>query len=460
MHKNKLFATIVQKEVYMPSFDTLPLPKELLSNLDQIGYKTMTPIQEKSLPHILKGSDLIAQAKTGSGKTAAFGIGVLLGIDVKKKHPQALIITPTRELASQVAEELRRLARFIPNLKILTLAGGTPMRGQIESLKHGAHIIVGTPGRLRDHQSRESIDLSHIRYVVLDEADRMLDMGFLDEINKILSNVNKLHQTLLFSATFDGSIKSLCKEVTNDAIEVKVDTTHEATNIQEEFFYTTKEDRFDSLLKVLKSYKPDSCIIFANTKQLAKELCEDLISQNFSALDLQGDLDQKDRDETLLQFANKSCSILVATDVASRGLDIPDVSLVINYDTARNDETYTHRIGRTARAGKSGVAVTLSSKKTPNIKDISSLKYDKRFTIQAPMKTICILGGKKKKLRAGDILGALTKDQKLKGEDIGKINITDNLSYVAVTSSLVQKAANIIKDGKIKGKKFKSWVLY
>jgi ATP-independent RNA helicase DbpA len=334
------------------------------------------------------------------------------------------------------------------------------MRGQIESLKHGAHIIVGTPGRVRDHQSRESIDLSHIKYVVLDEADRMLDMGFLDEINKILSNVNKIHQTLLFSATFDSSIKSLCKEVTKDAIEVKVDTTHDETNIQEEFFHTTKEDKFDLLLKVLKSYKPKSCIIFCNTKQQVKDLSEDLISKNFSALDLQGDLEQKDRDETLLQFANKSCSILVATDVASRGLDIPDVELVINYEDARNDETYTHRIGRTARAGKSGIAITLCSKKTPTSKDISSLKYEKSFTLQAPMKTICILGGKKKKLRAGDILGALTNDQKLKGEDIGKINITDNLSYVAVSTSIVQKAANILKDGKIKGKKFKSWVLY
>ena len=443
----------------MPPFNTLSLHKDLLTNLDRLGYKEMTPIQEISLPHILKGSDLIAQAKTGSGKTAAFGIGVLTGIDVKKSYPQVLIITPTRELASQVAQEIRRLGRFMPNLKILSLYGGTPMRGQIESLKHGAHIIVGTPGRLRDHQSRESIDLSYIKCVVLDEADRMLDMGFLDEISKILSNVNKKHQTLLFSATFDESIKKLCSEVTNDAIEVKVDTNHDEDKIQEDHFQVPT-DKFEALLKILKSYKPSSCIIFCNTKQKAKELTEDLISKNFSALDLQGDLDQKDRDETLLQFANRSCSILVATDVAARGLDIPDVDIVVNYDFPRDDETYTHRIGRTARAGKSGVAVTFTNKKDSNTLDISSLKVDQSFTITAPMKTICILGGKKKKLRAGDILGALTKNQQLKGESIGKININDNLSYVAIESDLIQKASNILKNDKIKGKKFKSWVLY
>lgn len=445
----------------MPSFHTLPLPQEMLENLEQLGYHDMTAIQEKALPPTLEGRDIIAQAKTGSGKTAAFGIGLLLKIDVSKFHPQALIITPTRELAEQVAKELRRLARFKHNIKILTLYGGTPMRHQINSLQHGAHIIVGTPGRIRDHLSKTTLELRHIHTVVLDEADRMLDMGFSKEIDKILRNTPKKRQTLLFSATFTDDIKNLCHAVTKDAQEIKVDTAHDSSNIEEIYYEIGRADKFESLVKVLRYHRPSSAIIFCNTKLEVDDITADLQVAGFSALGLHGDLEQVDRDETLLQFSNHSCAILVATDVAARGLDIPDVEVVINYDLPRNDETYTHRIGRTGRAGKSGKALSLTHRKITGTTSfyVHDLEVDHSLTIEAKMKTLCIHGGKKNKLRAGDILGALTADKSIDGSSIGKIDSFPFFTYVAVEKSIATRALDLLKNGKIKGKKFKVWMI-
>jgi len=445
----------------MPSFSTLPLPAEMLSNLDQLGYHDMTAIQEKSLPFTLEGKDIIAQAKTGSGKTAAFGIGLLLKIDVSKFHPQSLIIAPTRELAEQVAKELRKLARFKHNIKILTLYGGTPMRHQITSLEHGAHIIVGTPGRIRDHLSKDTLNLRYIHTVVLDEADRMLDMGFSEEIDKILADTPKKRQTLLFSATFTDDIKALCHDVTQDAKEVKVDTTHDSSHIEEIYYEVEKGYKFESFIKVLQHHKPASAIVFCNMKMDVDDIAADLQTEGFSALGLHGDLEQVDRDETLLQFANKSCAILVATDVAARGLDIPDVELVVNYDLPRNDETYTHRIGRTGRAGKSGKALSLTHQKIANTHsvEVDSLDVDKTIMIGAKMKTICIQGGKKHKLRAGDILGALTAKKSIEGSAIGKIDSFPFYTYVAVEKSMANKALQLLKNDNIKGKKFKAWMI-
>ncbi len=445
----------------MPSFNTLPLPPQMLTNLDQLGYHDMTAIQEKSLPIALEGKDLIAQAKTGSGKTAAFGIGLLLKIDVSKFHPQALIITPTRELAEQVAKELRKLARFKHNIKILTLYGGTPMRHQITSLEHGAHIIVGTPGRIRDHLSKDTLNLRYIHTVVLDEADRMLDMGFSEEIDKILAATPKKRQTLLFSATFTEDIKTLCHDLTHEAQEVKVDVHHDSSNIEEIYYVVEKNYKFEGLIKVLQYHKPKSAIVFCNMKLDVDDVVADLQDAGFSALGLHGDLEQVDRDETLLQFANKSCAILVATDVAARGLDIPDVDLVINYDLPRNDETYTHRIGRTGRAGKSGKALSLSTRAVENTTSIPlhSLDVDDSIMIGSKMKTLCIQGGKKHKLRAGDVLGALTAKKNISGDAIGKIDSFPFYTYVAVEKGLAKRALDLLKNEKIKGKKFKAWMI-
>jgi len=445
------------------------LPTALLDTLLQLHYTTMTPIQESAIPPLLEGKDIIAQAKTGSGKTAAFGIPVIQKIDTQKHHPQALVLCPTRELADQVAKELRRIARYKNNLKILTLCGGTPMRPQIASLEQGAHILIGTPGRIQDHLSRETIPLRDIHLLVLDEADRMLDMGFYDAIKKIISNLPKKRQTMLFSATFPTNIKKLSKEILLKPEMIKVDTTHNDLLIRELGLETAANSKKDTLLKILKSYKPDTVIIFCNTKAEVVSLSEFLREKHFSALDLQGDLDQRERNESLLKFANGSIRILVATDVASRGLDVKDVSMVINYDLPHDPELYTHRIGRTARAGAEGIAVSLYSPgQKPKLTEMAqkiellpseSLTADRSFILQSDKATLCIDGGKKNKLRPGDILGALSKEIGIAGEQIGKIDIFDHQSYVAIDKKSIRQAYEGLTKGKIKGRKFRVWWL-
>ncbi len=445
----------------MNKFETLNLTEAMQNNLKELGFFKMTEIQEQSLPHTLKGLDIIAQAKTGSGKTLAFGIPLLQKINVKKFQPQALIMCPTRELADQVAVELRKIARFQHNIKILTLCGGSPMRPQIQSLYHGAHVIVGTPGRIQDHIGKDTLNLKMINTVVLDEADRMLDMGFIDVMEHILEHVPTKRQTMLFSATFGDDIDSLSAKITNSPQMVKVEGAEENQNIKQLFYLTQKDQKFEALLKLLRTYKPESSIVFCNMKVLVKEVAEGLQDEGFDALDLHGDLEQIDRTETLLQFANRSCSVLVATDVAARGLDIDDVDVVINYDLPRDDESYVHRIGRTARAGKSGMALSLGSKfelsKFPNaeVKNLEDLDEDPSVTLQASMKTLCLAGGKKNKLRAGDILGTLCVAIGLTKEDVGKINLQDRHTYVAIKKSAFEKAFKGFQKEKIKGRNFR-----
>ena len=440
-------------------FETLNLTDAMQNNLKELGFVKMTEIQEQSLPYTLKGSDIIAQAKTGSGKTLAFGIPLLQKLNVKKFEPQALIMCPTRELADQVAVELRKIARFQHNIKILTLCGGSPMRTQIQSLYHGAHVIVGTPGRIQDHIGKDTLNLKMINTVVLDEADRMLDMGFIDVMEHILEHVPKKRQTMLFSATFSDDIDALSLKITNNPEMVKVEGAEE--KIKQIFYLTHKDQKFEALLKLLRTYKPESSIVFCNMKVLVKEVAEGLQDEGFDALDLHGDLEQIDRTETLLQFANRSCSVLVATDVAARGLDINDVDVVINYDLPRDDESYVHRIGRTARAGKSGMALSLGSKfelsKFPDaeVKNLDDLDEDLSITLQSSMKTLCISGGKKNKLRAGDILGVLCVAIGLTKEEVGKINLQDRHTYVAIRKNSFEKAFKGLQHEKIKGRNFR-----
>jgi ATP-independent RNA helicase DbpA len=452
----------------MQNFSTLTtLPKSLIDNLNSLGYRSMTPIQEMVLPIALEGKDLVARAKTGSGKTASFGIPIVDAIDTKKYNPQVLILSPTRELADQIAKELRRIARYRENLKILTLCGGTPLRPQVASLQRGAHILIGTPGRVQDHLSRESIHLKDIKTVVLDEADRMLDMGFYDEIKKIISNLPKDRQSMLFSATYPDNIKTLSQEILKDPKMIETDTIHKDSVIDEISFEV--EDKDSTLLSILKSYKPQSSIIFCNTKADTIALSNYLQDRGFASLDLQGDLDQRERYETLLKFTNGSTKILVATDVASRGLDVKDISLVVNYDLPHDAETYTHRIGRTARAGNEGIAITLYTKKqshkieeiapSTSLSHIDRLSIDKRFVIKAENSTICIDGGKKSKLRAGDILGALSKEIGIPSKHIGKIDIFERQSYVAIDNLSINSAFDGLRKGKIKGRKFRVWMI-
>jgi ATP-independent RNA helicase DbpA len=452
------------------NFSKLPLSKEMLHNLNEIGYKEMTPVQAETLPFILDGKDVIAQAKTGSGKTAAFGIGLLSKLQVKKFRVQSLILCPTRELADQVAKELRTLARFAHNIKILTLCGGAAFGPQLGSLRHGAHIIVGTPGRILKHLDKHTLDLEHLDTLVFDEADRMLDMGFIEEIDKVLAYVPKERQTLLFSATYTDEILAISKNVQKDAISVKTHSTEIANKIQERFYEAQSSNKLETLINIFSTFKPENVIVFTNTKIEAKEIATFLQKQKIDALAIHGDLEQYERNDVLVQFANKSCTVLVATDVAARGLDIKELSMVVNYDMPHTEETYTHRIGRTGRAGKEGLAMTLYSEyeiqnaleyKNENrlFEDSSLLKKVNGFEMRPPFVTLVIEGGKKDKVRAGDLLGALTGDAGLSGDSIGKIDIYERQSYVAIDANMIDEAHKKLQTGKIKGKKFSVWIL-
>ena len=451
------------------NFSKLSLTKEMLQTIDSLGYNEMTPIQAETLPLILKGDDVIAEAKTGSGKTAAFGIGLLSCLDVKTFRIQSLILCPTRELVDQVTKELRRLARFQHNIKILMLTGGESFGKQLGSLTHQAHIIVGTPGRVLKHLKKESLVLSNLKTLVLDEADRMLDMGFIEEIEKVLSFVPKERQTLLFSATYNNEILAISKKIQKNAINIKTTEKEVQNKINQEFYETN--DKIDTLIKIFANYKPQNVIVFTNTKLEAKELAESLIQNKIDALAIHGDLEQYERNDVLVQFANKSCPVLIATDVAARGLDIKELSMVVNYDLPHAKETYIHRIGRTGRAGAEGIAITLYLDRemhkiqeykediSKKFLDISTLKKEQGFEMQPQYVTLVIEGGKKDKIRAGDILGALTGDVGLQGSNIGKIDIYDRQSYVAIENLHVDEAYKKLKKGKIKNKKFSVWIL-
>ena len=428
----------------------------------------MTEIQEKALPALLEKKDVIAQAKTGSGKTVAFSIPIVHKLDVKRFRIQSIVLAPTRELANQIAIEIRKLSRHIHNVKVLTLCGGVAYRPQVSSLFHGAHIIVGTPGRILKHINEENINLNEVDTLVLDEADKMLDMGFTEDITKIINVLPKNRQSLLFSATYQENIDTLASFVTTNPINVK-NENEEKTVIEQKLYEVESSSKTSLIPALISSNKAKSVLIFCNTKIQCDELSNNLYDLGLDVLTLHSDLEQKQRDETIIFFSNKSYPILIATDVASRGLHIDDIDLVINYDIARDLETHTHRIGRTARAGKGGLAISLYNnyEDEDKIEDIKQsfddvkferteyISDDLEYKIDSDYRTLFINGGKKQKVRAGDILGALTAGVGLAKNDIGKINSLDFCSYVAVKKEVVKKALDGLSNGRIKGKYFK-----
>ncbi len=432
----------------------------------------MTPIQALSLPTILEGKDVIGQGKTGSGKTAAFGLGVLQNLRVKRFRVQSLVLCPTRELADQVAKEIRTLGRGIHNIKVLTLCGGMPMGPQIGSLEHGAHILVGTPGRILDHLEKGRIDLSELNTLVLDEADRMLDMGFQDALDAVINEAPKDRQTLLFSATFPKSIKSIADRIMKNPEMVKVESTHDHSSIQQ-YFYKLEgtEARDDALELLLLHHQPESAVVFCNTKKEVQNVTDELHHRGFSVIELHGDMEQRERDQALVQFSNKSVSILVATDVAARGLDVDNLDAVFNFELSRDPEVHVHRIGRTGRAGSKGVACSFFSEKemyrVAQIDEYMDMPIEpsqlptkpSAQPYQSKMATIQIDGGKKSKVRAGDILGALTGQGGIDGKSVGKINLFAMRSYVAVEKSVAKKALKKIEAGKMKGRQFRARIL-
>jgi len=455
------------------AFSDLPLGASTLANLASLGYAEMTPIQAQSLPIMLKGSDLIAQAKTGSGKTAAFGIALLEPLNPRYFGCQALVLCPTRELADQVAKELRRLARAADNIKILTLCGGVPIGPQIGSLEHGAHVIVGTPGRVQEHLKKGTLKLDGLNTLVLDEADRMLDMGFYDAIAEIIGQTPSRRQTLLFSATYPAGIEQLSAAFMRAPQQVRVEAMHDQKQIEQRFYEIDPAERMPAVMRILAGFRPESCVAFCFTRQQCQELVEYLGAKGISAMALHGDLEQRDRDQVLAMFANRSLSVLVATDVAARGLDIDALDMVINVELARDSEIHVHRIGRTGRAGKRGVAVSLvapaEAHRARAIEErqqapldwypLSDLKAQPGEPLQPPMVTLCIGAGRKEKLRPGDILGALTGDAGIPGAQVGKIAIFDFQAFVAVERGVARKALARLNAGKIKGRSLKVRVL-
>ena len=445
----------------MPAFDTLPLKPALLASIDALGYTDMTPVQAQSLPPMLEGRDVIAQAQTGSGKTAAFGLSLLQALDADTIRLQALVLCPTRELADQVSKAIRKLAANIPNVKLLTLCGGMPLGPQLASLTHDPHIVVGTPGRVQEHLKRGSLHGGGIKVLVLDEADRMLDMGFAEAIDDIIGRIARHHQTLLFSATYPDEIRAVSQRVQKDPIEVTVAVPADGKPaIEQRFHEVEPAQKPDALAQLLAGERGGQALVFCNMRREVDAVAQELDRRGFSALALHGDMEQRDRDEVLVRFANHSCAVLVATDVAARGLDIAALPLVISYDIAHDPETHTHRIGRTGRAGEAGLAVTLCTPrerpKATNIEETNGAPLPWRplkiapprgKTLHlAPMKTLVIDAGRQDKLRPGDILDA---------KDIGKIDVFATRAYVAITRALADKALERLRAGRIKGRNFR-----
>ncbi len=452
-------------------FSALALSPATLANMQQLGYLHMTPIQAASLPPALLGNDLIAQASTGSGKTAAFGLALLARLNPRCFGVQALVLCPTRELADQVSFEIRRLARASDNVKVVTLCGGVPLRGQAQSLSHGAHIVVGTPGRVMDHLERSTLVLDQLNTLVLDEADRMLDMGFFDDIATVARQCpSKNRQTLLFSATYPDGIAKLSQQFMKNPQQITVQAQHSAGKIEQRWYEIKNSERLHTVGLLLDHFRPESSIAFCNTKQQCRDLVGVLQAQGVSALALFGELEQRERDQVLVQFANRSCSVLVATDVAARGLDIADLAAVINVDVTPDPEIHIHRIGRTGRGDAQGLALNLVSMdemgsvgkievlqgRESQWSLVSELTPSGQGPLVPPMATIQIIGGRKEKIRAGDVLGALTGDMGYVREQVGKINVNEFSTYVAVAREIAPQVVQRLNAGRVKGKSDKA----
>jgi ATP-independent RNA helicase DbpA len=463
-------------------FAALGLSASLCQVLAELGFVVPTPIQAQAIPVLLAGRDLIGQSATGSGKTAAFALAILQKLNLaERRHPQAVILCPTRELCAQVARELRKLGRREAGLQVTILAGGQPMNPQLAELRRGAHAVVATPGRALDHLNHGSLDLDGVATIVVDEADRMLDMGFGAEVEKILGATPAPHQTVFFSATYPRSIDAMTRAHQRDPERLTLLPSEgpRARLRQLAYAAANEQRRMEVLLGVLRTISPESAIVFCNFKATVARIAQALLAAGVSCADMHGDLDQKDRDFVLARFRNRSLRVLVATDVAARGLDIEGLDLVVNFELPFQPEIYVHRIGRTGRAGKAGLAVSLvGPQDRTKVKAIeaaigspleqgtsppsvgggdapdargSSLRAD------APMVTLYISGGRKDKVRAGDILGALTGEAGgFQGAEVGKIEIHDRFSYVAIARDCAERAIQRLGAGRIKGKRFKA----
>jgi ATP-dependent RNA helicase DbpA len=458
----------------MPNrFKPLGLRPELLAAIEQMGFAEMTPIQAEGLPLMLTGGDVTGQAKTGSGKTAAFGLALLNRIDADIRRTQALVLCPTRELADQVATELRRLAQRMSNTRVLTLCGGRPYRDQLAALEHGNHVVVGTPGRVEKHLRRGRLRLDDLSTFVLDEADRMMDMGFVDQVTEILRYAPNERQTLLFSATFPPEIEELSRSIQRQPRVVKVATQVEANLLRQLVFECEHGERKRAVVSLLAAYRPSTALIFAETRADCDKLARVLTQHGAKALALHGLMEQRDRDDAILQFGNGSASVLVATNVAARGLDIPALPMVIISELSREPESHLHRIGRTGRAGEEGIA--LSVVETPRergrlvqIERLLGASIERGETppfcddlqfLRPQSRTLLIMAGRADKLRKGDVLGALVKDAGIPVEKIGKIDLMHKACGVALSRDVARQALEHLSTGKVKNRRLRARLL-
>jgi ATP-dependent RNA helicase DeaD len=369
-------------------FDELNIDERILRAIEDMGFEETSPIQTQAIPAVCEGIDVVGQAQTGTGKTAAYTIPMLMKIDPQIKKPQAIVLCPTRELAVQVAEEIRKLAKYMSDIKVLPVYGGQEIVRQIKSLKTGVQIIVGTPGRVMDHMRRKTVKFDNINMVILDEADEMLDMGFREDMETILTETPEDRQTIMFSATMPKAIMDIARNFQKDARIIKVVRKELTVSNIEQFYYEVRpKNKTEVLCRLIDIYNPRLSVVFCNTKRQVDELISELKGRGYFADGIHGDMKQQQRDRVMDDFRSGKVDILIATDVAARGIDVDDVDMVFNYDIPQDEEYYVHRIGRTGRAGRSGMALSfISGKEVYKLKDIE--RYCKTKILAKPVPSL------------------------------------------------------------------------
>ncbi len=468
------------------NFDSYKLSDEIKKAVDMLNYKTPTCVQHQVIPAVLEGKDIIVKSQTGSGKTAAFAIPICELVEWEENKPQALVITPTRELAMQVKEDIFNLGRF-KRLKVAAIVGKSPFYNQEKEIRQKTHVVVGTPGRIIDHLERDTLDASKIKYLIIDEADEMLDMGFIEQIETIIGNLSKERVTVLLSATMPKDIKVLCDKYMRQPIYVEIeDQNPTIERIFQERYSVDQKDKMKLLRDLTIVENPDSCIIFCNTKQMVDRVYDELSSFYYACEKIHGGLEQRDRLKVMNDFRQGCFRYLVATDVAARGIDIDDISLVINYDIPRDSESYVHRIGRTGRINKEGRAITFVTpnedkllynihqyigneiplKEKPDRETVSNLKHDfvektnsvpqiketKGAQLSKDIVKLHVNAGKKTKMRPVDVVGTLCNIEGMTSDDIGIINILDISTYVEVLNNKGELVLKELQDRPIKGR--------